>query len=380
MGQASDIGAALAALTILAPGLHPASAQEEEPDLDALLEDIPLWEQSLNLRLGAGFNDNLLLSDLNQESSPMLASGFDLALFRLPLDGRHFNFFASLDDRRYPDGDQVRNEQTVLTMAQARRDFTAAWIGGVTGQYFYQNQVVDVSVTEADATTLPVRGHQLVAATDWRWRSPSVWWLEAEATGERQLFEEDLLDDYWEYGPRLSAGWNYRYESDVELGYELARRDYDSREAYSVSGQPQAGTDLSFHAHDLELAWRHHFDEPRRWRLFTRLGWGRNEDNGSGYFDFDRWFASTQLRFRREPWEVRAQARVAWYDYAVQTSDTDPGELRERVLTTLQLRLEREISAAVRLVLEYDFEQATSNLSFDSYTANVTWLGIDWEL
>ncbi|HAV63693.1 MAG TPA: hypothetical protein DCY13_15170 [Verrucomicrobiales bacterium] len=377
MGLVTEIGAGLAAMTLLGVGIHGAGAEED--DLAEMLGDLSLWDQSFNLRLGAGHNDNLLLSNLNEESSPMLVSGFDLTLFRLPIDGNHLNFFASLDDRRYPEGQAVPSEQTVLAVAQARRDFSEAWLGGLTGQYFYQNQVVDASLTEADVTTLPVQGHQFVTTTDWRWRSHSVWWLQADLSGQRQLFEQELLDDYWQYGPKLSLGWNYRHKSDVELGYEFSRRDYASREQYTAGGLPVAGTRLHYLNHGVELAWRHHFDEAQRWRLYSRLGWSRNEDNGSGYFNFDRYLASSQLRYRNDPWEVRLQARITWYEYDLQRSDVDPNDERQRTLVSLGARLERKISRAVRLVAEYDFEQAVSNLSFDEYTANVVSLGMDWQ-
>ncbi len=352
---------------------------QEDIELEDLLADIPIWEQFYTLRAGGGYNDNLLLSDFNDEKSAMILSGFDITIFRLPIDDNHFNFFANLDSEYYPDGEAVNHEMTALALVQGAHDFSDEWQGGLTGQYFYQDQVVDASVTEVDISTVPVTGNQFEVSTDWRYQFRKNQWIDADVSGLRQLFADDVLDSYWQYGSGVAYGLNYGRRSELLLGYEIQRRLYDSREQYTATGEPIPGTDLRYLYQNFELGLKHYFDEQRQWRLYTRLGYGFNQDNGFGYFDFDRYNVSLQLRYQNELWEVRAQGVFTYYDYALQESNEDPGELRVRGAFGGGIRCERLIAGAFRLFAEYEYEQTKSNLSYDNYTVNVVSAGVEWE-
>lgn len=352
---------------------------QDDLELDDLLADISIWDQIYTLRLGAGYNDNLLLSDLNEEHSLMVLSGFDVTIFRLPIDGNHLNIFANFDSRLYPNGEAVKGEATALALVQGKHDFNEKWQGGLEGQYFYQNQVVDASVTEANVSTLPVIGNQFEASTDWRYRFSKNQWFDADVAGLRQIFADDVLDDYWQYGTGLTYGFNYGQRSELLFGYEVERRLYDTRFQYNSVGIPIPGTDLKYLYQNLELGLKHYFDADRHWRLYTRMGYGRNEDNGSGYFDFDRYNFSLQIRFRNDLWDVRVQGRVTYLNYDLQQSDENLGDNRVRGAVAGGIRCERQIIEAVRLFVEYEHEQTDSNLSYDNYGVNLVSAGIDWE-
>jgi len=385
--------ASAAATLMLMMGMATAPAQDEE--LGDLLDELPLWEQFFTLRGGLGYSDNILFSDLNRISSTMLVSGFDATLVRLPLDGTEISLFASIDDRRYFDGgvvtnavagpaatnriDDLRGERMILGLVQLKHDFSTNFQAGLTAQYSFQDQVLDVSVTEADLGTLPVVGNQFLTRAEGLTRFWGHQRLGAGIEWQRQVFEQDEVDDYSEYGPRINWGWNLSPRSSLELEYGIAQRDYDTRAEYTLDGTPIDGTRLHYRTQVAELEWQQHLDAARRWRLLARAGFSQNTDSGTGYFDYDRYTAGVQLRFRTAHWEVQARGRISWYQYDVQLSDEDPGEFRERLVTQANVRATRTLQRSLRAFAEYEFEQAGSNLSYDAYTVNVVSAGLEWE-
>ena len=86
--------------------------------------------------------------------------------------------------------------------------------------------------------------------------------------------------------------------------------------------------------------WRHRWDEQRHWTTTTKVGWLYNQDNGSGYFDYDRLQLTQKLRWRQGAWEIAGGARLGWYYHRVQKEGS---EHRERSYVTLDLRVERRL-------------------------------------
>jgi len=96
----------------------------------------------------------------------------------------------------------------------------------------------------------------------------------------------------------------------------------------------------------------------------------------SGYFDYDRYSVSQEVRFQTDAWEITAEARLSYYRYPVQTiSDTDLRK-RERKELTLALRGERQLAKHIRLYVQYDYERTDSNAALDEYTVNTVSGGV----
>jgi hypothetical protein len=356
-----------------------AVAKAAEPATNEFIPDLPnLWVRDVELRASVGYKDNLTLSRTATEKSVLIGSGADVTIARLPLDGKQFTFLLSVDDTRYPQGNQVTHEDLVVALAQFKTDLSQSWRLGLDGRYVYQDQVVDTSIIETNLTATLIRGHGLALMPNVRWTFTRDTWLELSGTAQRQFYREPL-DDYWEDGPKLMLGRDYGHRSSLTLAYSWNRRDYDTREQISLSGTNLPGTELRFFQHDVEFAWRHNWDARRRWRTSTRLGFQANADNGPGFYDYRRYLVAQQLRYVAPGWELKVQGRVSYYDFDAQrVSATDP-ELRQKAIVSASLRGQKRLGKHWSLFAEYEYEQSLSNRSLDEYRANRVAAGLGVE-
>lgn len=338
---------------------------------------LPLWDYSVNARAAVGYKDNLLLNRDATESSYLLASALDLTVLRLPLDGRQFHFILSGEDIRYPDGNTVQKEQTLIALAQGKLDLGRGFQGGLTAQYLYLDQVVDVSITETATAPMPLRGHLLALRPSCRVGLPGRFWVEAEGIAQRQWFAAPL-DDYREGGPKLTVGRDYGHRSTATLGYQWALRAYDHRAPLAADGTPLAGT-LQFQRHEVELVLRHNWDARRRWRTVTRLNCQVNRDNGAGYFDHNRFQVSQQVRYVAGPWELRCQARLSHFEFAVQRAGSADPSLREKTLAAIGLRGQKKLTKHLNAFADYEYEQSLSNRTVDEYRVHKASGGLELE-
>ena len=235
--------------------------------------------------------------------------------------------------------------------------------------------MVDLSVTEAIRQPLPIRGWTLTARPGTRRELSAQTWLTLELPVTRQLYDESI-DDFWELGPKVIVGHTLGERIEASLTYAFTHRDYDTEPERDVTGATITNTVRSVAQHDVVGAWKHYWDAARRWRSATRLGYRHSSDNSSGYFDYERYSVSQEVRFQTDAWEITAEARLSRYRYPVQTvSDTDLRK-RERKDLTLALRGERQLAKHIRLYAQYDYERTESNVVLDEYTVNTVSGGV----
>ncbi|MBI2950222.1 MAG: hypothetical protein HYY23_21525 [Verrucomicrobia bacterium] len=344
-----------------------------------LSEESLLWDKSINLRGGFGFKDNVLLSPTQNQSSPFSAFGFDAMLIRLPINGPQFYVFLSGDDYRYLEEVGVDKEQTFIATSKLQVPLGQAWETGLELQYIFQNQVFDVSTTESDLTTIRLKGHGIKGTPFLARKFSEAWRLQLDFPVTRQYLLEPL-DDYWDIGPKLALERRYGHRSSISMGYAFDWRLYDRRAQLDSFGALQRGTSLDFHMHQFELVDRHYWDEKRRWRSDTKLGFEQNADNGSGFFDYHRYQLTEQLRYTTESWMLRGQVRLNFYDYQVQRVDPASAEKRHLTTLTANVRAERKLLKKLRVFAEYEHERNLSNRESNEYSANMVLGGLDWEL
>jgi hypothetical protein len=347
----------------------------------------PLWDYDVEIRASAGYKDNLLLSHNHPEGSAFIATGTDLSLWRISPDQMQVFFFLMGDDTRYLQSSTDPNEDFWVATARLMKPLNTNWLGQINLQYVYEDQVVDASITETNLTPLKATGHIIKAAPSLRRILPHRFWIEGEFAIDRDFFHAPL-DNFWQYGPKLTLGRDYKNRSRIELSQTLDWRDYDTRNQTDTTGATIPGTHLTFTRYEVELALHHNWDDARTWRSNTRLLFGINRDNGSGYFDFERYLFSQDLRYVAPKWEIRAQGKVMYYNYDVQT--TAPATIsagtqemfsrRVRTEYILELRAERALTKHLKAFATFERDEAFSNRAFDEFSANTVSAGLSWEL
>jgi hypothetical protein len=356
-------------------GMTGLNARAQDPlDLSFLL---PTWDRVFTVRAGGGYKNNVTLAHSATQSSPFFSSGLEAIVNRLPKDGTQFTFLLSADDRRYFDSISVDKEQFAFAQAQVKHVFEDAGEVSLTADYFYLDQIQDVSVTETNLQALRVRGHGLTGRPALRLNFPGQYWAGVELAPTRQWLAAPL-GDFTEFAGRFSVGRDYGYQSEISIRYEPGYRDYDSEPAVSSTGEPIPGVLRSFTMQEIRLNWRHHWDPERHWRTTTRLSYKINHDQGSGFFNYTKLSASEQLRFRTRSWEFSVEGKVSHYDYAVQTVSASSSEKRDRSDFVVTLQAERQLTKWLRVVGAYEYERALSNISVENYTASTISGSLQW--
>ena len=350
------------------------------PENVSLLDESFAWDKSIEARTGVGYKDNVLLRHDNPAGSPFVASGLELSVIRLPLDGLRFYFFLNAEDLRYWHQVGVDKEETVLVDSEARKDLDEHWKIGAGLQYAYLNQVLDVSTIESGLSTAQVQGHGLTLRPFLRNELGTGTWLQFELPITRQ-FLKSPLDNYWQYGAKFILGQDFGRQSELTLSYTTSTLLYDTRVQFGAGGFEIPGAPLELSQYKAELAWQHHWDAARHWRSTTKLLFDYNQDNGSGFFNYYQYEVSEQLRYQNAGWEIRAKAGAAYYHFPVQTANlTNVLNAPSLSKTTafVNLRVERKIATFLKVFAEYENEHSLSNDPFDRYRVNTVSGGLEW--
>lgn len=352
-----------------------ATAREEEvPDL---LPPLPLWEHVASLSPRVGYKDNVSLAHTAPEESLFVGAGLELVLLRPLGEAAQFEFVGAAEDRRYLSAESVEKEQTVLALAQAKRIWEPSWQGTWGLEYLYQDQILDVSITETNLAAVRVRGHTIAARPALR-HDLGPAWAEAQGNVQRQFFQAPL-DDFWEAAYRFVWGLPYGNKSEFTISYEFGRRWYDEDQLRTELGVPIPGTRRELRLQELRLTLRHQWDSAQRWRTTTRLSGRLNEDSGSGYFDYARGQILQQIRYRGGKWELHAEARLGRYEYALQTVSAIDPSLRKRDELMLGFRCERKLTKSLKLFGDYSYERTLSSRTIEEYEVNTVSGGLNWE-
>ena len=358
-------------------------AKGEESDLRELL---PVWDYALTVRSSAGYNDNVLLSHEPFQRSGFLQAGIEVIAWRLPIDGPEIQFIGAASHLQYLPNDFADDEQTVLGQAEVKKDFAKDWQASVVAEYLYQSTFVDATSVDANqpipvlnATKIEGPGYQLTSGL--RRYLGDTMWVQASVAASRWFYGGDI-GDYWEIGPRATAGGSYGHVSEWSVSYHYDRRDYDDRQGRFLDGSEITGSRLAFYQHYVDASVRHYWDAARRWLTATGFSWRRNEDNSSGYYNYDRLQVSEKIRYRARSWEVAVGARLAWYDYQVQRIQDVFGnftEPRERTEMAAQASIEKRFAKWLKGFVEFEREQTLANADAEEYAVNKVTGGLSWE-
>lgn len=349
----------------------------EDPEFD--LPKLSPWDVSIDLRAAGGYNDNITMGSVNPEGSPTLVTGVDLSVLRLPMDGTAFSFLFVGDDTRFLTGKRAQKEQTFFASAELRRDIHDTWQAGGAALYSYMDSPFDDPTTEATLGVVRAVGHGMNVKPFVGHELGAGLFLELAGDFSRQLFQSPL-DNYWDLGTKVNLKRSLGRRSELSVQYSWLERAYDTREQATVDGSAIPGTGLDYSIQRLQVNWVQAFDGHRRWRLSLRGGAEVYRDNGSGYYDYNRYFASSTLRYVTGKWEFRVQGDFSAYDYAEQLTVAAPYEARKKLTVSGGGRVERSLSRKLKWYTEYSYERSLANQVIDEYVVNTVFSGLDWEL
>lgn len=349
------------------------------PEKGALWTESMLWSRDIVVRFGLGYKDNVLLSPLLQQGSAFFTSGMDLTVLRLPLDGLEFTFSITGDDTRYwkaPDG--VKGEDLWLASAQFQKYLLNEWRVGTEVRYIYADQVLEELAMTGGVSAVQAKGSTLGLRPFVRRDLNTNCWVQLEAPVTREWWQSPLDPD-WKYGLQGLLGCSYGYHSECTFtcgGFYIPHSVWLARDA---AGNELPGLRLALWRQVFEFKWEHEWDPRQRWCSTTKAGLQADLDNGGGYFDYNRYSLSEELRFRTPDWEIKAGAGVSYLDFLVQAVTAPPGPTLNLALLDCSLRVERRLYKTLRGFASYEHEQGLSNDPESTYHAEVVSAGMSWE-
>ncbi|HLH54399.1 MAG TPA: hypothetical protein VKY92_12365 [Verrucomicrobiae bacterium] len=345
----------------------------------SLWNESMLWDKDIVVRSGIGYKDNVLLAPSGAQGSGFVASGLDLTLIRLPLDGLEFNLTLIGDDVRYfraPGG--LKGEDLFTANAVLQKYFGGVWRTGLELRYSYVDQVLQelldpggVQAVEAKANTLGVRPFLRRDLT-------TNWWVQVDAPLARDWWQAPL-DPTWKLGGEAVVGYSYGPHSQLSLSGGAFYIPHSTWLARDASGNELAGRILSVVRYVAELKWEQQWDRSNHWTTAARLGFNYNRDNGGGFFNFYRYYALQELRFRLPNWDIKATAGASYYDFPIQLAGTSPGPTLHLATFNTGLRIERRLYKALRGFASFEFEETTSNDPGSEYSYKTVTGGLSWE-
>ncbi|HWW02352.1 MAG TPA: hypothetical protein VNZ64_21820 [Candidatus Acidoferrum sp.] len=349
------------------------------PEGHSLWSESMLWDKDIVVRAGLGYKDNVALSPSTAQGSGFFASGLDLTIFRVPLDGPEVNFSITGDDQRYwraPDG--IKGEDLWLASARVQKYIGGEWQGGTEVRYVYVDQVLAELLLNGGIHPVQAKGNMLGVRPYIRRDFDTNLWLQFEAPITREWWQEPLDSD-WKYGLQMILGSHYAQHSEFAITFGEFYIPQDHWLARDRDGNELAGKTLAVWRQVFELKWEHEWDLKRRWASTTRAGFNSDSDNGGGYFNYDRYYLSQELRFRTKDWEIKGSAGVSYYDFPVQTIGAPSGPTFNLTTVDFTVRAERRLYKSLKLFASFDHEQALSNDPSSEYKANVIMGGGSWE-
>lgn len=332
-----------------------------------------MWQKLVSFQAMGGYKDNVLLSSALPEGSAFVGGGVELIGWRTLGNGGEFLGFVVGEHRQYLDAQEVDYEQTFVAQAQWKHPLWGDWelVGPV--EYFYVDQVMDVSATEVEVEPTRVQG-QNFGVRPAVGRDIASGRMEVELSMVRQVYAAPL-DDSWEAGGKVEWQHVLGERGRLDISYEFRETWYDSDPALDAEGVPLPGSHRQMDRHEAGVEGR--WEWGRDWRLTGGVSgvWAR--DREEGFYDYVRPGAQVRLRYRSAGWTLSVGGRARYYSYAQQTVSSVDSSLRHRAELGLNGKVERELTDWLSVFGEYDFERTTSNRPAEAYRVSTVSLGLE---
>jgi len=354
------------------------------PENLSLWTESMLWSQQLSVSAGLGYNNNVLLSPYTPKGSGFAVIGLDYLVLRLPLDGWQVEGAVNGDYTQYWQDPGTGSEYSFIGSASVRRDFANDWKTGLEVRGLVEKQVLDISTSVGQPTTALVEGGSLtlrpLVRKDWNWGG----WLQAALPVSRWWLALPL-DDYWDFGPEMTAGYEVNRQTEVTLTYGVSYEDHDTWTTVEYpDGQTTPGYPgemrLRIFQQKVDAAGRQYWDHHQRWRSSTDLIYADLQDNGSGYFNQHQYQIIQDLRWQTADWLIKGSVDMTYEDYPIQEINR-AGPTLNRALWEAGGEVEHRVYRGLRLFAKCDYQLCRSNAEDASGNYNGTTVtgGARWE-
>jgi hypothetical protein len=360
-------------------GQSPPSATNLISGDEPLWTQSMLWDQQIALFSGLGYKDNVLLGAFNPRASAFFINGLDLMVLRLPLDGWQVVGLVVGDDIRYWRNVGTNSEDSFISSLRIQRELAEGWKAALEWRGLYEKQVLEITTREGVPATALVEGYGITAQPSVRKDFQDGWWLQAEMPITRWSLAAPL-DDYWEFGPVATVGYNFGRQSDITASFGASYQPHAEWVALDPYGRPLP-EHLEIFQDRTELAWHQYWDSDRQWRSSTRLIFAYDEDNGGGYFNYYQYQIVQDLLWQTADWQVKGSAQQVYELYPVQGVGILNGQLLNRNLTDLSLEVERRLFKHWKGFGKVGYQRGHSNYTGQAgdYTARTYSCGLRWE-
>jgi hypothetical protein len=327
-----------------------------------------LWDEEGDVSSGVGYNNNVLLSATNRQGSAFYVNGLDFVVTRLPIDGWQVVGAVIADDIRYWRNVGTGSEDSFVASLTVERELPAGWQAGLELRDLYEKEVLDITTSEGVAAPTLVQGYGITEEPYVRKNLPAGFWLKLEMPVTRWLLAGPL-DDYWDFGPVVTAGCELGSRADVSISYGVSYQQHDEWLALNDEDE-QLPQRLDIFQQSVELAWHQYWDANRHWQSWTKLSYSKREDNGAGYFNYSQYQAVEDLHWQSDGWDIKGSAQIAYEDYPVQNPGVLNGQTLYRELLDFSLEVERRLYKNLKGFSKVEYQRAISNFinDGDDYT------------
>lgn len=336
---------------------------------------LPTWTTTVDLKTGAGYRRNLLLSPTGAENSSLVRAELEVLALKVPVG--HFDgyAYATFTETRFLADASTDHERTAIVAGEARWQPPSAVKAGWSIQAYHQDQVFDVSLTEAELSTAQLKITGFATGPNVAIHAgPGR--LEARLIGRRDRYAREL-DGYDEGEGSLKLAFPLGERLGFALTGSRRERHHDSRPQFTVSGRPISGSllETTQSGYQADLVWT--LDPESKRRLTATGGEQTSRDNGSGYFDYQRDFARLQFADRTDRWEYEITGEFNDYRFPSQFIGIgiDP-ELRRKSEVRLAAEVSRELTDRLAAFLAVEHERSTSNDDRSRFTTATYLVGL----
>lgn len=361
----------------LAPALGAAAALAAplaavEPPLE-----LPPWTLTVDTTIAAGYRDNLLLSPTNAESSPLLRAELEAMLLRAPAGNWDGFMFLTAEENRYLSGDNTDHERSAALAAEIRWKPPGAWKAGWSAQAYHQDLVLDVSVTDVTLTTAQLRVTGLTTGPNLRWEH-GAFFAEARLAARRDRYRDDI-DGYDEGSGSLRLGYALTPALELSVFGSSADRDHDTRQQFTLSGRPLAGTHLRTAQDEFLAEAKQTFGAAKAHFATLSVGRQRSSDNGTGYFNFERDLARATLHTKFTDWTHDLTVEFRRYEFPQQIVGLGL-DVASRYKHDTLVRFEtlRRFNSSLAVLFAAEHERSDSNDERSRYKVTTAYAGVRW--